>query len=155
MKNLSLLAILTLSLLVVMVTMPVGLNAQSSTTQHGAHFVDADGDGYNDNAPDADGDGIPNGQDPDYVRPGSGRGATRGFVDTDGDGFNDNAPDADGDGIPNGQDPDYKRPADGSGQKYLYGHRNRMRTGDGQPKTPGDCTGNCEGTPRGPRASGK
>ena len=33
------------------------------------------GDGLNDNAFDADGDGIPNGQDPDFVRPedGSGR----------------------------------------------------------------------------------
>ena len=29
-------------------------------TQHGKGFVDADGDGYNDNAPDHDGDGIPN-----------------------------------------------------------------------------------------------
>ena len=34
--------------------------------QHGRQFVDKDGDGYNDNAPDHDGDGIPNGQDPDY-----------------------------------------------------------------------------------------
>ncbi|MCF8383824.1 MAG: hypothetical protein K9G39_09610 [Chlorobium sp.] len=35
-----------------------------------------DCDGINENAPDADGDGIPNGQDPDYVRPldGSGNG---------------------------------------------------------------------------------
>ncbi|ABB23233.1 hypothetical protein [Pelodictyon luteolum] len=33
----------------------------------GIGFTDADLDGYNDNAPDADGDGIPNGQDPDYV----------------------------------------------------------------------------------------
>jgi len=31
--------------------------------QHGLGFVDANGDGFNDNAPDADGDGIPNGQD--------------------------------------------------------------------------------------------
>ena len=36
---------------------------------------DLDGDGINDNAMDDDGDGIPNGQDPDYTRPqdGSGR----------------------------------------------------------------------------------
>lgn len=32
-------------------------------------FIDEDGDGFNDLAPDADGDGIPNGLDPDYVRP--------------------------------------------------------------------------------------
>lgn len=37
-------------------------------------FVDEDGDGFNDLAPDADGDGIPNGQDEDYVRPGDGTG---------------------------------------------------------------------------------
>lgn len=57
---------------------------------HGTNFVDANGDGYNDNAPDADGDGIPNGMDPDYTALGSqaGRG---GFVDADGDGINDNA----------------------------------------------------------------
>jgi hypothetical protein len=82
----------------------------------GIGFVDENGDGYNDNAPDADGDGIPNGQDPDYERQGvgarrGGRGmnadAPRGFVDEDGDGINDNAPDADGDGIRNCEDPDY------------------------------------------------
>ena len=33
---------------------------------HSNGFVDANGDGYNDNAPDADGDGIPNGRDEDY-----------------------------------------------------------------------------------------
>lgn len=37
-------------------------------------FVDEDGDGFNDLAPDADGDGIPNGLDPDYVRPEDGTG---------------------------------------------------------------------------------
>jgi hypothetical protein len=37
-------------------------------------FVDDDGDGFNDLAPDDDGDGIPNGQDPDYTRPQDGSG---------------------------------------------------------------------------------
>ncbi len=37
-------------------------------------FLDEDGDGFNDLAPDADGDGIPNGLDPDYVRPEDGSG---------------------------------------------------------------------------------
>lgn len=32
----------------------------------GRIFVDKNGDGYNDNAPDDDGDGIPNCLDPDY-----------------------------------------------------------------------------------------
>lgn len=31
-------------------------------------YVDENCDGFNDNAPDADGDGIPNGQDSDYTR---------------------------------------------------------------------------------------
>ena len=34
----------------------------------GKNFVDLNGDGFNDNAPDLDGDGIPNGLDPDYVK---------------------------------------------------------------------------------------
>lgn len=37
-------------------------------------FIDLDGDGFNDNAYDDDGDGIPNGQDPDFVRPQDGSG---------------------------------------------------------------------------------
>ena len=40
-------------------------------------FVDEDGDGFNDLAPDDDGDGIPNGLDPDYVRPKDGTGQKR------------------------------------------------------------------------------
>ena len=97
------------------------VNAQ--TTDHGSEFVDENGDGYNDNAPDADGDGIPNGQDPDYVAPGTkaGKGAATGFVDEDGDGVNDNAPDADGDGIPNGQDEDFVKPEIGQGQNAGQG----------------------------------
>lgn len=34
----------------------------------GSHYVDLNGDGFNDNAPDADGDGIPNGLDPDWIK---------------------------------------------------------------------------------------
>ncbi|MCB0282536.1 MAG: hypothetical protein KDF60_08140 [Calditrichaeota bacterium] len=52
----------------------------------GNGFVDEDGDGYNDNAPDHDGDGIPNGLDPDYQGPGK----SKRFVDLDGDGIDDN-----------------------------------------------------------------
>lgn len=37
-------------------------------------FLDEDGDGFNDLAPDADGDGIPNGLDPDFVKPQDGTG---------------------------------------------------------------------------------
>lgn len=63
--------------------------------KHGLGFVDADGDGYNDNAPDHDGDGIPNGLDQDYKNSKK----RRGFVDLDGDGINDNL----GLGIGNGR----------------------------------------------------
>ncbi len=38
-------------------------------------FVDENGDGFNDLAPDVDGDGIPNGLDPDYVPPADGTGS--------------------------------------------------------------------------------
>ncbi len=34
----------------------------------GTNFVDLNGDGFNDNAPDHDGDGIPNGLDPDWIK---------------------------------------------------------------------------------------
>ena len=35
---------------------------------NGPNFIDLDGDGFNDNAPDHDGDGIPNGLDEDWVK---------------------------------------------------------------------------------------
>jgi len=51
-------------------------------------FVDIDGDGYNDNAPDHDGDGIPNELDEDYVK--LKKGHLPEYIDLDGDGINDN-----------------------------------------------------------------
>ena len=74
------------------------LQAQDSTMakeqkkQHGQRFVDKDGDGYNDNAPDHDGDGVPNGLDPDWqkLKKGKSKGKRHRFVDLDGDGINDN-----------------------------------------------------------------
>jgi hypothetical protein len=91
---------------------------------------------------DEDGDGIPNGQDPDFsgakIRSGNANG---GFVDLDGDGVNDKAMDDDGDGIPNGQDPDYTQPEDGSGN--MYRHQNKVMTQNGSGGYgPGDGTGN-------------
>lgn len=70
----------------------LSITAQTKDTipskNHGRNFVDKNGDGYNDNAPDHDGDGIPNGLDPDY----KGAKVQRNkFVDLDGDGINDNA----------------------------------------------------------------
>lgn len=74
----------------------VSIQAQDTTkvpeppVKHGPNFVDEDGDGYNDNAPDHDGDGIPNGLDPDYTAGKKNR-AKNQFIDLDGDGINDNA----------------------------------------------------------------
>ncbi|MDZ7333056.1 MAG: hypothetical protein ONB31_13865 [candidate division KSB1 bacterium] len=122
-----------------------------------AGFVDANGDGYNDKAPDADGDGIPNGLDPDYKPLNPDRGKRFGFVDQNGDGINDRIQDADGDGIRNCQDSDYVRPQDGTGNKF--GHK--VANGKGQkgsgfkglgPKA-GNGTGVCDGT--GPKGQTK
>lgn len=74
------------------------LHAQDSTktdkkepvTNHEQHFIDLDGDGYNDNAPDHDGDGIPNGLDPDWAKLREEKERRQRFVDLDGDGINDN-----------------------------------------------------------------
>ena len=52
-------------------------------------FVDEDGDGYNDLAPDHDGDGIPNGLDPDWRKMKRKRAHQNQFVDSNGDGVND------------------------------------------------------------------
>ena len=79
------------NLLLTVLVLMVGLMATASLAQdegegaekpdnepgkgHGVcQFVDEDGDGFNDLAPDADGDGIPNGLDPDYVKPEDGTG---------------------------------------------------------------------------------
>jgi len=113
--------------------------------QHKLGFIDENGDGFNDNAPDVDGDGIPNGMDEDYTGAQSRKGSNaKGFVDLDGDGINDNAMDADGDGIPNGKDADYVRTQDGTGQRK--GNSGTVNKGSGVG------TGNCDGT--GPKGSG-
>jgi hypothetical protein len=90
-KMKKLIALFAVTMLVLSYT---NISAQSDTTttnppiQHGKNFVDNNGDGYNDNAPDDDGDGIPNGLDPDYTGPKLQRNK---FVDLNGDGINDNA----------------------------------------------------------------
>ncbi|MGD8781619.1 MAG: hypothetical protein PVH88_21960 [Ignavibacteria bacterium] len=100
MKNLKI--ILTVFIIVFAVS-PAGIYGQDSTSaktkkttdpkniQHGRLFVDENGDGYNDNAPDHDGDGIPNGLDPDYIKFKRRRGRSNlPYIDLDGDGINDN-----------------------------------------------------------------
>ncbi|MBZ0180527.1 MAG: hypothetical protein K8F36_14675 [Melioribacteraceae bacterium] len=63
---------------------------QKMRNMHTRFFVDLDGDGFNDNAPDHDGDGIPNGLDPDYKRMMENfRKRNMRYIDLDGDGIND------------------------------------------------------------------
>ena len=88
-------------------------------------FIDEDSDGVNDLSQDADGDGIANGLDSDYLTQKGialGRGwMGHSFVDENGDGVNDLSQDADGDGIPNGIDVDYTLP-EGAIQQAFGGH---------------------------------
>jgi hypothetical protein len=69
--------------------------SENETIEHGQHFIDEDGDGYNDNAPDHDGDGIPNGLDPDWQKMNAENRNRQRFIDLDGDGINDNLEDKD------------------------------------------------------------
>lgn len=103
------------------------------------NFVDEDGDGFNDLAPDADGDGIPNGQDPDYVPAGDGTGAMHQWGrnhDVDGPvkmlGFT------------------YAKSGEFSGNGHRYGPGDGTGSGtgpaDGTGFGPGDGTGDCDGT---------
>jgi len=69
----------SLTLLVILLTGLLALTAQAQDLGPGqangrCQFIDEDGDGFNDLAPDADGDGIPNGLDEDYVKPEDGDG---------------------------------------------------------------------------------
>ncbi|KAA3610072.1 MAG: hypothetical protein D8M58_07455 [Calditrichaeota bacterium] len=90
---------LVFSLFICCICFSNNIYAQDSTkskekkVQHNSSFVDKDGDGYNDNAPDHDGDGIPNGLDPDWQKlkkEKSNQKGKRRFVDLDGDGVDDN-----------------------------------------------------------------
>jgi len=91
-------------------------------------FVDENGDGFNDLAPDADGDGIPNGMDPDYVKPLDGTGQQYGF----GGGAAEKGLMGQGTG-------NHYGPGDGTG----FGG---MGPADGTGFGPGTGTGDCDGT---------
>lgn len=66
MKNKNLIIGLFVMFGVILMAAP-GSRAQTCNGS-GTNFVDLNGDGFNDNAPDYDGDGIPNGLDPDYIK---------------------------------------------------------------------------------------
>lgn len=143
MKRLTQLSILALALAVVAL-FGVNSTVHAQTGVHGAGFVDENGDGYNDNAPDADGDGIPNGMDPDYSPLNPDNSKRNGFIDEDGDGINDRLQDFDGDGIPNCEDPDWVKPEDGTG--YKFGQQGGKMTKGGQRMGNGTGAGVCDGT---------
>jgi hypothetical protein len=63
---------------------------KKETVEYKQHFIDEDGDGYNDNVPDHDGDGIPNSLDTDWQKLNEEKRNRQRFVDLDGDGINDN-----------------------------------------------------------------
>ena len=85
-----------ISVIVILVFSSSAIMAQDTTKtkniekHQNLKFVDNDGDGYNDNAPDHDGDGIPNGLDPDWQKLKKKRAGKSQFVDMNGDGINDN-----------------------------------------------------------------
>lgn len=85
-----------ISVIVILVFSSSAIMAQDTTKtkniekHQNLKFVDNDGDGYNDNAPDHDGDGIPNGLDPDWQKMKKKRAGKSQFVDMNGDGINDN-----------------------------------------------------------------
>jgi len=67
------------------------LKTQNQQKNNNKNFVDSDGDGYNDNAPDHDGDGIPNSLDADFMKLKKRENdKSVEYVDSDGDGINDN-----------------------------------------------------------------
>ena len=61
-------AVLSILLMIGMILLAsTGIQAQTCN-KTGTNFIDLDGDGFSDNAPDHDDDGIPNGLDPDYIK---------------------------------------------------------------------------------------
>ncbi len=98
-------------------------------------FIDEDGDGFNDLAPDADGDGIPNGMDDDFVKPEDGTGNMYGFGQGGGMGEK-NLDFAKGEGMGQGA-------GAGSGKGYGVGDGSGIGTGPGDGTGFGPGTGDC------------
>lgn len=69
-------SMLTLALVIAFVSFLPGTVSAQTCDSTRSKFVDLNGDGFNDKALDHDGDGIPNGQDPDFIKgPKDGSGA--------------------------------------------------------------------------------
>ena len=117
-------------------------NREENRVIHGPMFVDTNADGFNDNAPDHDKDGIPNGQDSDYAGSGKGKGQQN-FIDKDGNGITDNVALGTGNGFRAG-----KKNKKGYGPKDGTGNKG-IQPQEGLGLGPGAKTGNCDG--RGPK----
>jgi hypothetical protein len=116
-----------LALIIGLMFVPIGSASAQTCDSTRAGFVDMNGDGFNDNAPDHDGDGIPNGQDPDWImNPQDGTGYqhkhAKGTVDK---AAIKNA------GAPTAQNREQKKlgPADGSGNQYQNRNQNKSENG--------------------------
>jgi hypothetical protein len=138
MKTLSKLSMIFGAILVIALSVEVSAQQQNQNqnqniNQYSKGFVDVNGDGINDKATDSDGDGIPNCQDPDFVRPQDGSGSK--FMK--------------GNIYKNSTGKGGYGPGDGTGNS---GVGPRDGTGNG----PGGTSGNCDGTgPKGNRRGGK
>ena len=89
--------------------------------QYRTKFIDEDGDGINDNAMDHDGDGIPNGKDPDFERPEDGTGYQRTYQYQHKNGIM-NQNNTDGSGIGTGS-------GDGNKKNEDSGSKSRKKSG--------------------------
>ena len=145
--------IILISMFVLLVAGPAAAQDDGPRQANGVcGFVDEDGDGFNDLAPDADGDGIPNGQDPDYVKPADGTGSQ--FKQQDGTSVSEGT--ARGFGAALGADRGAmqmnasKHAFKGDGAGFAWGPGDGTGTGvgaaDGTGFGPGDGTGDCDGS---------
>jgi hypothetical protein len=103
---------------------------EKETIEHNQRFIDNDGDGYNDNAPDHDGDGIPNGLDPDWQKLKKRQRNRQRFVDLDGDGINDNIQTEQGSENNENQNPNKERKGSSLDKKSAEGpYRQQKKQG--------------------------
>jgi len=140
--------ILFLLTIILTALLAVGANAQDFGPGNGTgecRFVDEDGDGFNDLAPDADGDGIPNGLDPDYVKPEDGTGMMNRWAHKYGELFRKYFGEDVVAGM-NGMDGHRYGPADGTGTGAGPGDGTGFGPGTGAGDSPGE--GDGSGSPQ-------
>ena len=136
-------SIILLMAILLTALLAVGANAQDGGPRNGegngvCQFIDEDGDGFNDLAPDADGDGIPNGLDPDYVKPEDGSGLMNRYAHQYGELFRRYF----GEDVVAGEDGLHYGPGDGTGASGMMGDGgDGFGPGTGSGENPGDGSG--------------